>query len=1318
MSRLPRIALVIIAVPLLLVAIVSGAVFAVGNTDWGRQRVESLVAYLTSNHVQLIGLGGEFPGRLTLRELKLSDSQGLWLQAQDLEVQTWNPWALLHRRVEIGTGHVRQIDWFRLPVSKSHRPGRGRIPDIEARELTADVVHLSAALAGTAATVNLHAGAHLRSLMDMQMAFAGTRLDGPGTYSFQLAFDQQRMDAVINLREPAQGPLAGLLGVPAIGAVQVAGELTGPRNAEHVKLQADLGDLHASATGAVDLIHRSADLEYSAEAGAMAPRADLSWQQLHVRGSWHGALSSAAAAGDVKLLALVLPDGIRIGALDASLEAHAGDLSAHARLVDASAPGMSAGLLSGAPLLVEGSIRLEEAARPFQLQVSHPDFELRAKGQAAGARAVDADLNAANVAPLLQSLPGGLTGPLHVHATVQQQGSQYQGRLSATGNLDSTLPALHPWLRGPESADLRATFGAGDVKVESSSVSNKALSVSLSGRLSASTGSDASWTVTGKSRATLADLSALLPGLSGHADIRADLAGTTQAMRLAGELQASVAVGDSAPGAVRGTFELADLPHAPRARAQLQGQLAGEPLTLQADLQDNPGQAVHIRVPQADWQSLHAQGDLTLAHDLDQSAGQFKLSVAKLSDLNQLLGRHFGGSLAAALTLMPASKGAGATAQTSLEVTTEGLRVGGLSVNAKLTGTGPLHALQLSLAAQSEVLGAASHVEAQGLMDTARRTVQLTATTGLVRGVPIKLLQPAALDFGRGISLADLHASLADAQLQAAGQISPQLQFHAELADATAGLIDAVLPGYLASGKLLGTLQLQGTVAHPLGELKVTGTDLRAAGDAGSLPPVQLTATIDMAADGARLALRTSAGNSTHMTVQGSIPWSGPIAVDVNGNIDLTRLNPLLESAGRRITGTLDVNAQVAGTLDAPTVKGSVQLHKGSVHDYRHGVDLTEIEGNLEGTQNELRITRLTAHSASGTVAVTGTLGVLQGGWPLDLRFTAHDAQPLSSSIVTGVVNADLTLQGTALHELTLAGIIGIDRATVEIPNSLPPNVAVLNVRRPGQQRAPATLIGPVINLKVTVNAPRQILVKGRGLDAELGGRVEIGGTARAPTVAGGFDLQRGQFSLASSRLNFTSGRVSFAGSDVTGTIDPTLDFTAQTTALDATVTLRITGVADAPQFELTSAPPMPQDEILARMLFGENSGQLSAIQAAQLGAALVTLTGVGSGLNPLVELQKHLGLDRLAVGSNEPNTPGNTQNTGATIEAGRYVTNRIFVDLKQNTTGSTQLQVDVDLTNKLKLQTRVGTGTATVQGTTPDNDPGSSVGLSYRFAY
>jgi translocation and assembly module TamB len=43
---------------------------------------------------------------------------------------------------------------------------------------------------------------------------------------------------------------------------------------------------------------------------------------------------------------------------------------------------------------------------------------------------------------------------------------------------------------------------------------------------------------------------------------------------------------------------------------------------------------------------------------------------------------------------------------------------------------------------------------------------------------------------------------------------------------------------------------------------------------------------------------------------------------------------------------------------------------------------------------------------------------------------------------------------------------------------------------------------------------------------------------------------------------------------------------------------------------------------------------------------------------------------------------------------------------------------VQVDLTKSLKLQTTLGTGGGTVQGATPQTDPGSSVGITYGFEY
>jgi translocation and assembly module TamB len=219
--------------------------------------------------------------------------------------------------------------------------------------------------------------------------------------------------------------------------------------------------------------------------------------------------------------------------------------------------------------------------------------------------------------------------------------------------------------------------------------------------------------------------------------------------------------------------------------------------------------------------------------------------------------------------------------------------------------------------------------------------------------------------------------------------------------------------------------------------------------------------------------------------------------------------------------------------------------------------------------------------------------------------------------------------------------------------------------------------------------------------------------------VSGGFELQRGFFTLASSKLTFTNGTVTFGGAGLKNKIDPTLDFTAQTQVADITATVRITGLADAPKIELTSTPELPQDEILARVLFGQSASQLTALQVVQIGTALATLSGGGGGFNPVAKIQKALGLDRLSVGSAASTGPtGSQQSSGAAIEAGRYVSSRVFVAVKESTTGASQLVVDVDLTKHLKLQTKLGNGNTTAQGTTPENDPGSSVGLAYQFEY
>ena len=276
--------------------------------------------------------------------------------------------------------------------------------------------------------------------------------------------------------------------------------------------------------------------------------------------------------------------------------------------------------------------------------------------------------------------------------------------------------------------------------------------------------------------------------------------------------------------------------------------------------------------------------------------------------------------------------------------------------------------------------------------------------------------------------------------------------------------------------------------------------------------------------------------------------------------------------------------------------------------------------------------------------------------------------------------------------------------------------MAQLHVIRPGDKPPAASSAAPslLIALDLAVNAPGQIFVRGHGLDAELGGHLHVGGTSAAPVVGGAFNMRHGTFDLAGISLTFTKGRVGFNGTGVGHKIDPTLDFTAQSVVNSTIAMLNVGGYADAPKISLSSTPPLPQDQVLALILFGTDTKSLSALQIAQVATALASLTGSGGGgFDPLGTVRKSLGLDRLSIGS------GNGNASSASVEAGKYVARGVYVGARQATSGGgSQAQVQIDLTKRLKLQTTVGTGGATTGIITPENDPGSSVALKYQFQY
>jgi translocation and assembly module TamB len=1319
MRRAVRVTAWSVGAVLLLAAALVGAVLIAGNTARGRSLLEQATARLTDGHVRLAGLAGSFPAALELEQLQLSDARGVWLTAEHISLR-WSPFALLTRHVKVASLRLVRLDIERRPVRQPAQPGSAgmSLPRIDVQRLSIDTLQLGEELAGAPASLSLQGSMHLVSLEDAAADVVARRTAGAGDYELRLSFDTARMDATVKLEEPAHGPLANLLRYPDLGALSVTASLSGPRAAERLQLTARAGELHAAAQGSIDLIAKSANLAYSFDAPAMTPRPGLSWQRIALQGRWQGAVTAAQADGRLAIDALQIPGGVALAALDANLNAEGGALAVRATAAGLVLPGPRPRLLADSALHLNARVQLNAPTRPLRLTVDHRLFALQLSAVTSGAQSATFDLRLPDLAPLAALAGQSLRGRSELQGTLKRSSATTRLDLEANTELASGSTPLSTMLAGASRLQLTGVLTDRTVELQRLALNGRALSVSVSGSAQRGPAAGAGQSLHARYEAELANLAVLSPTLAGALKVNGEIAGPIRSLTTQLQLTSSVSVSGSPRATIEASIKAHGLPSRVSATLQARGRFAGAPLQLAASLERDADDAFHVVVQRSQWKSASLEGDLTTGANLAPGHGGLHLRVDQLADLQPLLGPRLAGSIAGDLTLRPV--GGRTYAQARLEA--QNIVAGGVSANAQLTASGASDALALQLAVQSPDFGGEpASLDSRARLNLAARELGLQQAQLHYHGQSVRLLSPAQLSFAAGLEIRELRLGAQRATIALDGRISPDLELRASVHQVDAALVNAFVPDLLAQGTLEADARLTGTSSAPAGLVTLKATGLRLANStARDLAALDVQASARVTADGAQLDAHLSTSHSSQLALTGTAPLgaSGALDLKLSGSLDAAVANPLLEARGERAAGTLALNVTVSGTPRSPEIGGTIDLTHGDLRDYSQGAHLSDISAHLVAAQGVLRIASLSARAAPGELSMTGTIGVLQPKMPLDLQLTAKNAQPIASDLLTSNLSGALKVHGTLRERIEVTGRIDVNRTVIGIPNALPPDIAVLDVRRPGQPPPPPPEHKLVIGLDLALHAPREILVQGRGLNAELGGDLHIGGTSASPHVSGGFDLIRGTFTLASTQLTFTKGTVSFNDAGLKQKIDPTLDFTAQSN--DGVATLHITGLADAPQFELSSSPPLPQDELLARLLFGESASQLTALQLAQIGAALATLSGVGgSGPNPLARVQKSLGLDRLSVGAaSTPGAPPGAQSSGASVEAGRYVSNRVFVGVKQSTTGFSQVEVDVDLSKHLKLQTRLGNGTATTQGTTPENDPGSSVGVAYQFEY
>jgi len=380
---------------------------------------------------------------------------------------------------------------------------------------------------------------------------------------------------------------------------------------------------------------------------------------------------------------------------------------------------------------------------------------------------------------------------------------------------------------------------------------------------------------------------------------------------------------------------------------------------------------------------------------------------------------------------------------------------------------------------------------------------------------------------------------------------------------------------------------------------------------------------------------------------------------------------------------------------------------------------LANLQADLIGDRDRLRLTSFSAgDTAGGSIKAQGSV-MLNGssGPSAELSATLAHFRVAARDEAVATATGTVSIAGP-LSAPKVTAPITIDRADISLPSSLPPNVVVLKVvetgGKSGNQPPPAppteTAALPA-TLDIKVDMPGNVFVRGHGLDSEWRGKLTITGTSAEPAISGHLEQIRGSVDLLGKTFTLTRGRITFDGSQ---SLDPVLDIGAEVSAADITAQVNISGLASAQKITLSSTPVVPQDEILARVLFNRGVSQMTAGEGLQLAAAAASLAGGGPGM--LDRLRGSFGLDYFKLGSGStgattgtlnPSATSNSATSGTALSAGKYLAPGVSVGVSQGLSPPTsKVTVQIEVRPHLTIGGEAGQSGST------------GIGLNYNYDY
>jgi translocation and assembly module TamB len=598
------------------------------------------------------------------------------------------------------------------------------------------------------------------------------------------------------------------------------------------------------------------------------------------------------------------------------------------------------------------------------------------------------------------------------------------------------------------------------------------------------------------------------------------------------------------------------------------------------------------------------------------------------------------------------------------------------------------------------------------------------ALDGRANGVDFKTRNPARiLPQNAQYRLMPTTIDLSRGTIQLAGSYGAGMNVEARLSDVDLALINPIMPGLGLGGTASGSLDFAqaSATSFPSADARLRIEDFTRTSLASVSQPVDMSVVGRLQPDGgsANAIIRRRGAIIGRMQVRlnplppGAGSWTtrllaAPLSGGLRYNGPADTLFSLAALPDQSLTGPIGVAADFTGRVQQPQLRGIVRANSLTYENEQYGTRLTNMRLRGSFTGDRLQVEELTARAGEGTIRGEGFVSLSSAqGFPVQLALDLDKARLAQGNDLAATATGQLRIINSAAQGAVISGTISLPETRYRIVRQGSARVAKLTGvrRKPALGRAritgdPEPISGVPSNWKLDVKvvADNQIYVSGMGLDSEWAADIRITGTTGNPRITGGIDLVRGTLGFAGRSFDLEEGRLRFNGGSAT---NPELNLRASGEAGDVTVNIVVSGTGENPDIAFSSTPSLPQDEVMARILFGNSIGELTPIQAVQLAASLNSLRGGSGGLNPLGVLQSASGVDRLRILGADEET-----GRGTSLAVGQYISNDVYVEIITDTRGFTATQIEISLSKALSVLSQVG------------SFGGSNVNVQYRKDY